>query len=95
MNEHVEIGLAILLYALGIALVLAQGTVGEVEADADTSIRVDALWQFAVTITFDDGRNRITAESSGEFFVEPDFPSQLNNFDIIDIIHSNQHNTLN
>ncbi|MDF1597634.1 MAG: hypothetical protein P1T08_16265 [Acidimicrobiia bacterium] len=59
------------------AKVEAKGTVGTVKASAETSIATEAMWQFATTITFDDGHSLVTAESSGEFFVEPDFDALI------------------
>jgi hypothetical protein len=55
----------------------ADGTVGTVEDRADVGVRVEALWRFAATITFEDEHSRITAESSGEFFVESDFDALI------------------
>ncbi len=55
----------------------ADGTVGVVEADADATVAVEALWQFAVTITLEDAHSTITAESSGEFFVESDLDALI------------------
>ena len=59
------------------ATVRSDGTVGEVKTEAEVSIQVEALWQFATTLTFDDGRDRVTAESSGEFFVDSDFDALI------------------
>ena len=55
----------------------ARGTVGQVEAQADTSVVVEALWRFETTITFEDPHATITAESSGEFFVESDLDALI------------------
>lgn len=59
------------------AKVEAEGTVGTVKASPETSIVTEAMWQWATTVTFDDGHSLITAESSGEFFVEPDFDALI------------------
>ena len=59
------------------ARVTAKGTVDEVDADPETSIQTEAMWQFATTTTFEDEHSQITAESSGEFFVESDFDALI------------------
>jgi hypothetical protein len=59
------------------ARVEAEGTVDTVYAIAETSITVEAMWQWATTITFEDAHGRITAESDGEFFVESDFDALI------------------
>ena len=59
------------------ASVEAKGTVGTVEATAGTSIAVEALWQWATTVTFENEHSNMVAESSGEFFVESDFDALI------------------
>jgi len=55
----------------------ADGTGGTVDAEADATINVEALWQFTVTITLQDDRSDLTAESSGEFFIESDLDALI------------------
>ena len=46
-------------------------------AYAETSILVEAMWQWATTITYEDENGNIVAEASGEFFVDSEFDALI------------------